>query len=273
MDSLRPPIMGAFRLRKPGWRAQVKRQLIRWLYEHGYILALRGPLAAEQFSTETLSICRRVAAYTMTPPERVSVLIDAVNYVARQGVPGAMVECGVWRGGSMMAIALALLAREDERDLYLFDTYEGLTAPTERDVDLAGRSQVDLWSAEDRGAVAALTEVQRALATTGYSAGRLHFVKGKVEDTLPDQAPETIALLRLDTDWYESTKHELETLYARLVPGGILMIDDYGHFRGAQEAVDEYFGDSGPFLARIDYAARVAIKPPQAEPNRVARRR
>jgi len=87
-------------------------------------------------------------------------------------------------------------------------------------------------------------------------------VAGAVEDTLPDRAPMEIALLRLDTDWYASTKHELETLYPRLVSGGVLMLDDYGHWTGCRKAVDEYFAANAPapLLNRIDYTARVATK-------------
>jgi O-methyltransferase len=86
------------------------------------------------------------------------------------------------------------------------------------------------------------------------------FVKGPVEETIPRTTPERIALLRPDTDWYESTKHELVHLYPRLVPGGVLMIDDYGHCSGARKATDEYFSGSLLFLNRSDYTGRLAIK-------------
>ena len=100
------------------------------------------------------------------------------------------------------------------------------------------------------------------MAQSGYPSEKLHFVRGPVEETIPDCVPEQIALLRLDTDWYESTKHELLHLFPRLQPGGVLIVDDYGHWQGAQRAVDEYFGTEHPplFLSRIDYAARIAIK-------------
>jgi hypothetical protein len=99
--------------------------------------------------------------------------------------------------------------------------------------------------------------------STGYPADRLHLVQGKVEDTLPGAAPARIALLRLDTDWYESTRHELVHLYPRLVPNGVLIIDDYGDWVGAKEAVDEYFAAQPfqPFLSRMDHTGRLAIKP------------
>jgi hypothetical protein len=92
---------------------------------------------------------------------------------------------------------------------------------------------------------------------------RVHFIEAPVEESLPAHAPEQIALLRLDTDWYASTRHELEHLYPRLVPGGVLIIDDYGHWEGARRAADEYFGKIGEHLLlnRLDYAARIAVKP------------
>jgi O-methyltransferase len=105
--------------------------------------------------------------------------------------------------------------------------------------------------------------VRQAVLSTGYDAARLHFVKGKVEDTLPAEAPPQICLLRLDTDWYESTRHELRHLYPRLARGGVLIIDDYGHWQGARQATDEYLAEQRiPLLLnRIDYGARIALKP------------
>jgi uncharacterized heparinase superfamily protein len=101
------------------------------------------------------------------------------------------------------------------------------------------------------------------MTTTGYPADRVRLVKGVVAQTIPTAAPASIALLRLDTDFYESTRHELEHLYPRLSSGGVLIIADYGHWQGARQSVDEYFGTlpDAPLLARIDYTGRIAIKP------------
>jgi len=201
----------------------------------------------------------------MTSTERIVALTQAIEYVQRAGIPGAIVECGVWRGGSMMAVARTLLAESNtDRDLYLFDTFEGMSAPTDADRDHQGASAAKLLesSSRDKDEVwcyAGIDDVRANLESTGYPTARLHFVKGPVEDTIPDQAPEEIALLRLDTDWYESTKHELAHLYPRLKPGGVLIIDDYGHWQGARKAVDEYF-EGNVLLQRIDYTGRLAIK-------------
>jgi O-methyltransferase len=219
------------------------------------------------FDRALVHLIERVRPYTVTSPERLAALVSATEHVDRARVPGAIVECGVWRGGSMMAVALALLRRgAHERELYLFDTYAGMTEPTACDVETfatVARSPraSDTWRSINDWCAVGLQEVRANLLSTGYPAARLHFVEGKVEETLPAAAPERIALLRLDTDWYESTAHELRELYPRLSAGGILLIDDYGHWSGARKAVDEYFGGAPPFLHRVDYTARVAVKP------------
>jgi hypothetical protein len=104
--------------------------------------------------------------------------------------------------------------------------------------------------------------VKLNIESTNYPKNLVHFVKGKVEDTIPQTMPEKIAILRLDTDWYESTYHELKHLFPKLVKGGIIIIDDYGHWKGAREAVDQYFTENGIhiLLNRIDYTGRIGIK-------------
>jgi hypothetical protein len=161
-----------------------------------------------------------------------------------------------------MAAALAFLHSNEVRDLYLLDTFEGMSAPTEADVSYLGESQIErVNAAAGPVALAPLAEVERAMESTHYPPERVHYVQGMVEETLPDQAPEQIAVLRLDTDWYESTKHELVHLWPRVAPGGVLIVDDYGHFAGARRAVDEFFGPK-VFLHRIDYTGRLVVKDP-----------
>jgi hypothetical protein len=223
------------------------------------------------FAPRDVTILKQVAEFTMTPPSRIIGLVESVRHLVADGVQGDFVECGVWRGGSTMAAALTLMdAGDTSRTLHLFDTFEGMTAPTEKDKASSGKSAADILAETERKegysvwAFASLEDVQKNLASTGYPMDRVRFVKGKVEDTIPAGAPEKIAFLRLDTDWYESTKHELEHLYDRLVPHGVLIIDDYGHWAGSRQAVDEYLAKlppPRPYLARLDYAARVAIKP------------
>ena len=224
--------------------------------------------------TADRAIVDRVAPFTMTSTERLLALIDAVRHCVRRGIPGAFAECGVWRGGSVLAMLLTLqeLGAED-RDVYLFDTFDGMTAPTAADTSAHEPSALDTWSmAEHRGAQPwaeffkpeffNIDAVRETVLSSGYPAERVHLVQGPVEETVPAQAPDGVALLRLDTDWYESTAHELRHLYPRLADGGVLIIDDYGHWEGARKAVDEYFGTEAlPLLLnRIDYTGRIAIK-------------
>ena len=216
----------------------------------------------------------RVRPYTLTSEERIYALTEAVRYVVRREVPGAFVECGVWRGGSVMAMINAL-QREgvDDRDIYMYDTFEGMTKPSDIDTSSFDAPALEHWDKAVRKGVHAwpqwfneelfnLDLVKRVLQDTGYPSERLHFVQGTVEETIPEQVPERIALLRLDTDWYESTRHEMVHLYPLLPPGGVLVIDDYGHWDGCREAVDEYFDSVGeaPLLNRVDYSCRVAVK-------------
>jgi O-methyltransferase len=213
---------------------------------------------------QTIALFRSVRSFTMTSIERVYALRESVKYIIRHNVPGSIVECGVWKGGGMMAVAKTLLELETERDLYLFDTFEGMPPPTAVDVDLYGvQADVLLKTNPMTPAIAPFEEVCRNMYSTGYNPARINLVRGKVEDTLPRAAPREIALLRLDTDWYQSTLHELVHLYPRLIKGGILIIDDYGHFVGSKKAVDEYFQKNGIpiFLNRIDYTGRLAVKP------------
>ena len=227
-----------------------------------------GPAFPLDFEEPDVELYRRVDPYTMTTPPRIYALARAVEYVAARGTPGAIVECGVWRGGSMMAAALTLLRLGvADRELYLYDTFSGMPPPTEEDTTRTGERAADLLASGDAEsdiwAIASLDDVRTAVLGVGYPEERIHFVEGPVEETLPADAPDEIALLRLDTDWYSSTKHELMHLYPRLVRGGVLILDDYGYWQGARRAVDEYLAEHGEHLLlnRIDGTARIAVKP------------
>jgi O-methyltransferase len=211
----------------------------------------------------------RVAHCTMTSFERVRVLIESMEYIGANNLPGSIVECGVWKGGSMMAAALALLELGvNNRLLYLYDTFAGMPKPGCHDVSFQGDSAEQIFQEHNESGkgwcLATLEEARENLHGTGYPETNVRFVPGRVEETLLKTVPERIAVLRLDTDWYESTMLELEVLFPRLCVGGILILDDYGHWEGARKAVDEYFSKEGfkPFMARIDYTGRLVIKLP-----------
>jgi O-methyltransferase len=210
----------------------------------------------------------------MTTEPRLLALIDAVRYCVRRRVPGALLECGVWRGGSVLAMLLALQqAGVDDRDVYLYDTFDGMTEPGELDTSAFEPPALETWRNSSRRNVRPWPElfdpaqvseeaVRARLEATGYPRERIHLVRGDVEETIPERAPRQVSLLRLDTDWYASTRHELVHLYPRLMPGGVLIVDDYGHWRGARRAVDEYFDSEAEpvLLNRIDYTGRIAVK-------------
>ena len=247
----------------------IKRLVKGLLARQGWELvnvAARDAQAIADLSPADRAIVQRVAPFTMTGLDRRAGLIGAVDHIVRAGIPGAIVECGVWRGGSMMTAALALMDRgQRDRELWLYDTFEGMSEPTEADRSHDGvAAQLQLERTARGTGVwceASLEDVQANLRRTGYPWERIHFHRGKVEDTIPAALPGPIALLRLDTDWYESTRHELQHLYPLLQPGGVLIIDDYGHWQGARQAVDEYFAGQPVYLHRVDYTARLMVKP------------
>lgn len=231
----------------------------------------KQPALPPDFTKSNIDIYKSVMGHTMTSPERVNALIEAVSYVVANKIPGAFVECGVWKGGSAMAMALALKKAGDEsREIYLYDTFAGMTAPTSVDVSINGEAAAVRYLETQSGSdssdwcLSTVEDVRRAVLSTGYPEGKFHFVKGKVEATIPETIPRKIALLRLDTDWYASTKHELKHLFPLLEPKGVLIVDDYGNWEGARKAVDEYICENNIriFLNRIDYTGRLAIKTP-----------
>ncbi|MBA2327923.1 MAG: class I SAM-dependent methyltransferase [Actinobacteria bacterium] len=240
----------------------MKQRLRRIARRAGFDLVRHPP---PDLSHELLDVARLVRPYTMTSIERINALYEATRYVVRNRVAGAIVECGVWRGGGMMVVARALLdAGEPDRELFLFDTFAGMVepGPLDRRTDDTPAGEV-LDSDQEYWCVSTIDEVRQALSKVAYPPDRIELVAGKVEETVPARAPERIALLRLDTDWYESTRHELVHLFPRISPGGVLIVDDYGYWKGARQAVDEYVreNDLPLLLHRIDDCARVAVVP------------
>ena len=221
------------------------------------------------FDEASIELVKAVKPFSMTSPERIFALCEAVKHVVRNEIPGDIVECGVWRGGSMMAVAQTLTKLKSfNKKLYLFDTFDGMSAPTEADVSIDNKSASSLLQSNNKDrdnsvwCFADVDSVRAVVNNAGYPADNIHYIKGRVEQTIPSNAPSSISLLRLDTDWYESTKHELIHLYPRISPNGVLIIDDYGHWKGARKAVDEYIEENKIklLLNRIDYTGRIGVK-------------
>lgn len=205
--------------------------------------------------------------YSMTTVVRQWALIQAIEHIHREGIDGDIVECGVWRGGNLVIAAITQRRLGRSGTIWGYDTFEGMSAPTEADRSLyddeaaaATFKKTQMAEGSD-WCYSPIDEVKANLVRHEADAD-VRLVKGKVEDTLVDPAnlPERIAILRLDTDWYESTKIELEVLYPRLVPGGVLIIDDFGDWAGAKLAVDEYFAGRPVWLHRVDRGCRLAVK-------------
>ena len=246
-------------------------QRLRQVLKHGWRWRISAAeMLLKDVADEDWKTILEVKPFTMTSPERTFGLINAVRYVINNDIPGALVECGVWKGGSMMAVAKTLikLGRRD-RDLYLFDTFAGMTAPSDKDSTAFEKTPPsEAYAARSRGdgvvnwSFSPLEETQQNLSSTGYESKYIHFVKGPVEKTIPAEAPAQISVLRLDTDFYESSRHELIHLFPRLSRGGVLIVDDYGHWEGARLAVDEYFAENKipMLLNRVDYTGRVGVK-------------
>jgi len=239
----------------------------------GYTIS-RSSNSSQEFILDKIfnDIYEKCKKYTLTSIERMNALFTATKYVVENKIPGDIVECGVWKGGSMMLCAYTLLYLNDtSRKIYLYDTYEGMSEPTEEDVsfinnktatEIKKQREPYIQANSENWLYISLEAVKKNLTLTGYPLDNLIFVKGKVENTIPDMIPKQISILRLDTDWYESTYHELYHLYPRLSVNGFLILDDYGHWEGARKATNNYFKENNIniFLNRIDYTGRLGIK-------------
>ena len=228
---------------------------------------MRLPVEATPEDAELIASLR---PFTMTSAERLWSLLNAVRYVVNENIPGDFAECGVWRGGSVMAMAKELGSiNVTDRKIWLYDTFAGMTKPTNNDIEAGtGVTASEMLSTTEIGdgnnvwCVAGRADVEANVRSTGYPFENFTFVEGDVAVTLQSAVPDQIALLRLDTDWYESTRIGLEVMYPRLAVGGVCILDDYGHWQGARKAVDEYFEALGhrPYMHPIDYSGRVFIK-------------
>lgn len=219
-------------------------------------------------SPEERRIIEVASRYTSTNMQARWAFIQAITHVERNGVPGDIVECGVWKGGNLIIAGLMRKHLGFRREIWGYDTFAGMTVPGENDVKPGfGVNAREKFARLNKGDVTdwcyvPLEEVEASyLSEVGDLDVRL--VKGKVEETLrlEENLPEEISILRLDTDFYESTRLELEVLYPRLRPGGVMIIDDYGVWAGSRKAVDDYFGTERPWLHYVNRGVRLAIKP------------
>jgi len=198
-----------------------------------------------------IELCKK---YSMITTERFLNNINSVKLVEKNNIQGDIVEIGVWKGGSMLSM---ILASSTEREFYLYDTFEGMTEPTVLDKDYKNVQASDILNKPSIKCLSTLDEVKKNIYTH-VKDKKIHFIKGDI--LLNKTFPSKIAVLRLDTDWYESTKYELEIFYPLVSEGGVVIIDDYGHWEGCKIAVDEFIKDRNINLIKIDYTGVYFIK-------------
>jgi O-methyltransferase len=196
---------------------------------------------------------QKTHSYTMCSNARLRSLHDAVLDVSRRGIVGSVVECGTARGGSAALLGMAMQRAEQNEKLWVFDTFEGLPPATEKDPSDAMK-----YTGQCRGSIEEVSDLLHKLGIEN-----VELVKGLVQETLPQTLTGPIAVLHVDTDWYDSVLSCLEHLYPKVQVGGFIQIDDYGYWSGARKAVDQFFAGLGIDLPlnKIDYAGRSFIKP------------
>lgn len=209
----------------------------------------------------SLELIEKVRPFTKSSPERLTSMLSALESVHTDKVQGDIVEIGVWRGGNIM---LAMLMLPD-RGFWLYDTFNGMTVPDPvLDIKRDGWRAIDRYNLKLAGGTkwdaVSLYECKAGFYLVGLNPDKAHWVVGPVEETAKQTVPEKIAILRLDVDWYLPTKIALETFYPKVSAGGVLIVDDYGHWLGCQKAVDEYFNFSFPKYVDVDYSCRVFFK-------------
>ena len=192
-------------------------------------------------------------------------LIGNVEHIIKCDVPGDFVECGVFMGGSCIVIAQTLRhLRVEDRAIWMFDTFEGVPEPNETEIDGEGNN-LRKWYLETQQkgwCYSSKHTVSNNMRKFAFN-GEVHLIPGLVEDTIPRIGPNTIALLRIDVDLEDPTRHILEHMYPRLSTNGHIIFDDYGHFPDVKSTVDEYLAIHAPniYLDRVNRTVMHGVKP------------
>lgn len=232
----------------------------------------------EEEALEQIDIIRK---NTMLPSIRLISLYQQVVFCEKNETDGCFVECGTWKGG---AVGLMALGNQNygkkRRHIHLFDAFQDICEPDETMDGEKAIKETKKWSSGKKsGKLRPLTGFYDSIGgpgtleeniilleqTIGYDPQYIHYHEGWFQDTLPNDAGEIsdIAILRLDGDWYESTKICLDFLYDKVVSGGFVIVDDYGHYEGCKKAIDEFIQKNNlkVFLNHIDYTCIYWIKP------------
>ena len=225
-----------------------------------------------EYTDDELRLIEISKKNTMTSYQKLNFLLRSIEHVYNNKIDGDFVECGVWKGGNIILFKNMInKLNMQNKKIYAFDTFEGMTKPLDIDVDLRfkqekaadvmDRSPKD-YNIHNIHSYYPIEKVKKNIIESCKDLENIKFIKGDVLKTLliSDNIPEKISILRLDTDWYESTKIELEILFPKLVNNGILIIDDYGDYKGCKKAVDEYFRYKKFNIFKIDAGGRMLIK-------------
>ena len=222
---------------------------------------------SNNFEKEIFNIC---SEYSMTSHERMFALMKSIEFIKQNNVEGDFVECGVWKGGNLILFQKFIDKYNFNKKIYAYDTFEGMSNPEKVDETFKGESSIDLLNKLNKKKVdrkkniliadCSIEDVKKNFKKFS-NKNNLICIKGPVEKTLDikENLPNKISILRLDTDWYSSTKKELEILFPLLEKNGILIIDDYGFWKGARKAVDEYFKNKNVTMFKIDFTGRMII--------------
>lgn len=226
----------------------------------GYVFIKKIDSELENTTNFNKDIIKKFSKYTMTSNVKIFSLIKVFEYVNKFKIAGDFAECGVYTGGNIMILKKLIEKNKLDVKIYAYDTFEGMTAPTSYDVKIDGTIAKKKF--KKNWASCSLDKLKQNFKEVKLSIKNIRFIKGKVEDTLKikKNLPKKLSILRLDTDFYESTKSELQKLYPLLVKGGVLIIDDYGSWLGSKKATDEYFSNKKIFMHYIDHSARMIIK-------------
>lgn len=247
----------------------IKKKINKIIEKFGYEIINKNQKIVEMTNYDK-QLIDLASKYSMTPKIRMFTLLQSLRYLKNKNIVGDYVECGVWKGGNLIIFKKFLDDENNENinniKIYAYDTFSGMTQPDKNDFDLQNKKSAssflksnskksNLWG------ICNLSDVKKNL-TEFIDIKNINFVEGPVEKTLDSEnnLPKKISLLRLDTDWYSSTKKELEKLYERVLPGGVIIIDDYGHWNGSRKAVDEFFSKKFVWKHYVDYACRLIIK-------------
>jgi hypothetical protein len=196
-----------------------------------------------------------VENYTITSNERIISLFQSLEHIRLNNIEGDLVECGIFKGGNILGMMEYCNFYGLSRNIWGYDTFLGMTEPEDIDIDHTGKFANDIYLSDEIICKSSYEDVHNVLQKSNFNRERLKLIVGDICETLKINAhvPNKISLLRLDTDWYKSTKASLEVLYPNLSEGGILIVDDYGHWKGAKLAVDEYFNSKNFNYECIDY--------------------